>query len=161
MNYSFVIRKATVEDAQSIRYVLQESFQKYMKEAGLHGTMEALNETVDDIKADIEKKVVFIALIDEMPVGTARVEFMPDNTAYLTRFGVRPDFHNIGIGKAMMNLIDKLLDAEGVQRVRLHTASNYNGLVRFYYGRGFFVESVSYERGYPRACMLKELGAKS
>ncbi len=161
MNYSFIIRKATVEDAGSISSVLQESFSKYLKVAGLNGTMDALKETVEDIKVDIERKVVFIALIDEMPVGTARVEFLKDNTAYLTRFGVRPDFHNIGIGKAMMNVIDKLLIAEGIKKVRLHTASNYKGLVRFYYGRGFFVESVSYERGYPRACMIKQISLES
>ncbi len=156
MNYSFIIRKAAIKDAEDIRTVLQESFIKYMKDTGLSGTMEALEEDLDKIKLDIEAKDVFIAYIDNIPVGTIRVEIKPDKTAYISRFGVRLDYHNIGIGKSLMNLIDKLLTAHGVTSVSLHTASKYMDLVRFYYGRGFYVKSTSTDRGYVRALMIKE-----
>lgn len=136
--------------------VLQESFRKYMQEAGLAGTMEALEETVESIRAEIETKEVFIALIDNTPVGTIRVQILPDGTAYISRFGVRPEYHNIGIGKALMNLVDKLLKSKGVKKVSLHTASKYRDLVRFYYGRGFYIDSTSKDRGYVRALMVKE-----
>jgi len=156
MNYSFLIRKAVPEDAEAIQSILVESFKKYMKDTGLVGTMEALEETIDDIKKDIEAKEVFIAFIDETPVGTIRVEIFPDNTAYISRFGVRLQYHNIGIGKALMSLVDKVLKSRGVKKVSLHTASKYKDLVRFYYGRGFYIDSTTKDRGYVRALMVKE-----
>ncbi|HOQ38251.1 MAG TPA: GNAT family N-acetyltransferase [Acetivibrio sp.] len=156
MDYSFVIRKAQLEDAEEIRSITKEAFKKYMQDAGLSGTMEALEESLEDIKKDIETKEVFIAFIDSIPVGTIRVEILPDNTAYISRFGVRLDYHNIGIGKAMMNLVDKLLVSKGIKRVSLHTASKYKALMRFYYGRGFYVDSTTKDKGYVRALLVKD-----
>jgi hypothetical protein len=49
-----------------------------------------------------------------------------------------------------------MLAAKNIEKVSLHTASNYYALVRFYYGRGFYVDSVSKERGYARALMIKD-----
>lgn len=156
MNYSFVIRKATIEDAESIQMIMHEAFKKYMQDTGLTGTMEALEESIEDIKNDIATSEVFIALIDNTPVGTVRVKILSDNTAYLSRFGVSLSYHNIGIGKSLMNLVDKILKFKGVNRVSLHTASKYFDLVRFYYGRGFYIDSTTKDRGYVRALMVKE-----
>ncbi len=156
MNYSFVIRKANLDDAEAIQNITKEAFKKYMKDTGLTGTMEALEESLEDIKRDIESKEVFIAIIDNIPVGTIRVHILPDNTAYISRFGVRLEYHNIGIGKSMMNLVDKLLIAKGIKKVRLHTASKYSELMQFYYSRGFYVDSTTNERGYIRALLVKD-----
>jgi ribosomal protein S18 acetylase RimI-like enzyme len=156
LNYAFVIRKATAEDAPAIKGIMYEAFRKYMEDTGLAGTMEALKETAEDIEKDILTKEVFIALIDDIPVGTIRVHIFDDNTAYISRFGVRLDYHNIGIGKSLMNLVDKLLKARGIRQVSLHTASKYKDLVRFYYGRGFYIDSTNRDRGYVRALMVKE-----
>lgn len=156
MNYSFVIRKAAVEDAGSIQEIMRESFKKYMEDTGLTGTLEALEESIEDIKSDIRQKEVFIALIDDIPVGSIRVEITADNTAYISRFGVKPDYHNIGIGKALMNLVDKVMKSKGIKKVSLYTASKYRDLVRFYYGRGFYIDSTTKDRGYVRALMVKE-----
>lgn len=156
MNYSFVIRKATLEDAGSIHMIMQEAFKKYMQDTGLIGTMEALEESVEDIKLDIAAKEVYIAFIDDTPVGTVRVQLYADNTAYISRFGVSLHYHNIGIGKSLMNLVDKILKSKGIRKVSLHTASKYMDLVRFYYGRGFYIDSTTKDRGYVRALMVKE-----
>lgn len=160
MNYSFIIRKAVVKDAQAIKEILTEAFGLYIKETGITATLDALGETVEQIAEDITGREVFIATIDDMPVGTIRVKVMPDNTAYISRFGVSPQYHNIGIGKSLMNLVDKMLVSKGVASVSLHTASKYTALVRFYYGRGFHVDSVSKDRGYARALMVKEYAAE-
>jgi ribosomal protein S18 acetylase RimI-like enzyme len=156
MNYSFIIRKATIEDAPAIELIIQEAFKKYMRDTGLSGTMDALSESLETIESDIMEKEVYIALIDDKPVGTIRIKMLPDNTAYISRFGVMLDYHNIGIGKSLMNLADKILISHGVKSVSLHTASKYRDLVRFYYGRGFYVESTSMDRGYIRALLVKE-----
>jgi ribosomal protein S18 acetylase RimI-like enzyme len=156
MNYSFVIRKATIGDANYIKGIMQEAFKKYMQDTGLTGTMEALEESISTIEKDILTKEVFIALMDDIPVGTVRVELLPDGTAYVSRFGVSLQYHNIGIGKSLMNLVDKWVGAKGIKKVSLHTASKYKDLIRFYYGRGFYVASTSTDRGYVRALLVKE-----
>lgn len=156
MNYSFIIRKATIEDAPAIATIIQESFKKYMQDTGLSVMMDALTESIATIEADIAEKEVYIALIDNNPVGTIRIKIMPDKSAYISRFGVMLDYHNIGIGKSLMNLADKILMHNGVKKVSLHTASKYRDLIRFYYGRGFYIESTSTDRGYIRALLVKE-----
>lgn len=155
--YNFSIRRATPEDAEAIREIIGEAFRKYMEHAGIEGTMEALEETVDDIKKDIETKEVFVAFVDDIPVGTIRIQLFPDSTALISRFGVKLDYHNIGIGRALMSLADDILKARGIKKVRLYTASKYRELVRFYYSRGFYIDSTSTDRGYVRALMVKEL----
>lgn len=156
MDYSFIIRKADLDDAPAIQGIVRESFKKYMEDTRLVGTMDALEETLEDIRKDIESKEVYIAFIDNVPVGSIRIEFLPDGNAYISRFGVRLQYHNIGIGKSFMNLVDKLMYARGVKRVSLHTASKYRELIRFYYGRGFYIDSTTKERGYVRALLVKE-----
>jgi ribosomal protein S18 acetylase RimI-like enzyme len=156
VNYSFIIRKAVTADAPAIKEIMQESFKKYIEDTGLPGSVEALDESYGDIVRDIESKEVYIAVIDEIAVGTVRVRINPDNTAYLSRFGVKLSYHNIGIGKSLMNLVDKLLLARNVKSVSLHTASKYRDLIRFYYGRGFYIDSTSKDRGYIRALLVKE-----
>lgn len=156
MNYSFIIRKATIDDAPAIAQIMQEAFKKYMQDTGLSGTMDALTENLQNIEEDILEKEVYIAFIDDNPVGTIRIRIMPDNTAYISRFGVMLGYHNIGIGKSLMNLADKILISKGVKKVYLHTASKYRDLIRFYYGRGFYIESTSTDRGYIRALLVKE-----
>lgn len=154
MLYSFIIRRATPEDAPAVYRILQSAFQEYLRITGI-ATTDALGESVPDIEREIASKAVYIALIDEEIVGTLRLDIQEDS-AYLSRFAVDHQNRNIGIGKALMSVVDKFLTSKGIRRVALHTASRHNALMRFYYGRGFFVESVETDRGYLRCKMAKE-----
>ncbi len=154
MDYSFIIRRAEVSDAGDVYAILQKAFREYAESAGLT-EVEALKETTADIEKEIRDKVVYIALIDRIIVGTVRVDISGD-TAYISRFAVNSSHRNIGIGKSLMNLVDKYLISKNVREVSLHTASRYGALMRFYYGRGFYAESVRHDRGYPRARLVKE-----
>ncbi|NLC62837.1 MAG: GNAT family N-acetyltransferase [Thermoanaerobacterales bacterium] len=154
MDYSFIIRRAKPLDAPNVYDILQKAFREYADASGIK-KLEALTETVEDIERAIKEKVVFIAIIDNVIVGTVRVD-ISGNSAYISRFAVNSAYRNIGIGKSLINLVDKYLISKKVKSVSLHTASRYGALVRFYYGRGFYVESVTYDRGYPRAKMVKE-----
>lgn len=156
MNYSFIIRKASVEDAKAIQCICREAFEKYSRDAMIPFKISALNETVEDIISDIHTKEVFVAFIDDVPVGSVRIEVLDSENAYLSRFAVSLEHHNIGIGKSLINIVDKFLKAQKIKRVKLHTASRHADLIRFYYSRGFYVESTSVESGYIRALMVKE-----
>jgi len=156
MNYSFIIRKACADDAKLVKEVMDDSFSLYKTKILPVGELDVLNETIEDIKNDILNKAVFIALIDSEAVGSVRIELGKDSEAFISRFGVKQKFHNIGIGKALMNLADKYLLSENIKKAKLYTASKYADLMRFYYGRGFYVHSITTDRGYVRALMIKE-----
>lgn len=159
MDYSFIIRRAeaTELDAKAVHVVMQEAFRKYREDTGLPGIPEALQESVEDILRDIREQYVYLAFVDGVPVGSIRIAIQTENrTAYISRFGVRADYRNIGIGKSFINLVDKLLRSKGVKKACLHTASQYTALVRFYYGCGFYIHSTSVDRGYIRALFVKD-----
>ncbi len=151
----FQIRLANYDDIPAIMDMTKEAFLKYKEMLGID-RLDALEETYEDIKHDIDTKIVLVALDDGQYVGSVRVEILPDNTAYLTRFGVRISNQNNGIGKSIMNLVDKIMIKKGVKRIYLHTGSKITGLIRFYYGRGFYIESTDVERGYIRAKLVKK-----
>ena len=153
--YGFTIRLATENEIDDIIEITKTAFQKYIDNTGLKD-IEALNETREDIKKDLKEKLVFVAFINNVPVGSVRIKIRDDGTAYLSRFGVIQNNQNQGVGKGLMSVVDGVMKKRNVKRLELHTAAKYFDLVRFYYGRKFYVESISEERGYKRALMVKE-----
>jgi N-acetylglutamate synthase-like GNAT family acetyltransferase len=152
----FEVRRAVEGDIPEIQEITREAFKMYMEGAGIVGRLAALEETYEDVKQDIETKEVFVALLDNKIVGSVRVELMPDKTAYLSRLGVSKENQSHGVGRVLMNVVDKVMIENGVTNLYLHTASRLFSLVRFYYGRGFYIESTSNDRGYIRALLCKE-----
>ncbi len=153
----FQIRLATYDDIPAIMTITREAFAKYGEMANCDcNKLEAMRETEDDIRRDIDNKIVLVAFQDGTPLGSVRVEIFPDNTAYLSRFGVRLNSQNNGIGKNIINLVDRIMIAKGIKKLSLHTGSKVTSLIRFYYGRGFYIESTDTDRGYVRALLVKE-----
>ncbi len=155
MESLFQVRVATVEDTESVLEITHEAFQKYIELAGLDH-IAAVDETYEEVKKDIEDKLVLIAFSDGVPVGSVRLEIRDDHTAYLSRFGVKMTNQNSGIGKSIMNLADKIMVKNGVKQIQLHTCSKITSLIRFYYGRGFYIDSTDKSRGYVRALLVKD-----
>ena len=156
MNKYFEVRRASQHDAEAIKKITDEAFEKYCEMAQLD-TIAALSEPIDVIHKDIEEKIVLVAYIDEEVVGSVRVGINEETKeAYLSRFGVSTRYQNLGIGKALMNMVDITMRHNGVKRICLHTASKVFSLVRFYYGRGFYIDSTSKDRGYVRALLVKD-----
>ncbi len=151
----FEVRLANENDVESIIDITKEAFTSYVKLAKIP-TTPALNETPEDILDDLNKKIVLIALSDKTPVGCVRIEILDNNTAYLSRFAVRTTSQNNGIGKSIMNLVDKIMIEKGIKEIALHTGAKITPLVRFYYGRGFYIDSTDKSKGYVRACLKKE-----
>lgn len=156
MNTGFEVRRATYGDVDAIAQITSEAFVKYAQMAGID-TVAALTETAEDIKRDIDSKLVLVAFMDGEPVGSVRVDVdLESQTAYLSRFGVRLSVQNNGIGKSLINLVDLKMKELGIRKICLHTAAKVGVLVRFYYGRGFYVDSTTKDRGYIRAFMCKD-----
>ena len=68
-----------------------------------------------------------------------RVEVFPDKTAYLSRFAVKVTSQNNGIGKSIMNLVDKIMVKKGVTQIQLHTGSKITSLIRFITAEDFIL----------------------
>lgn len=155
MNLGFEVRYATYDDIEAIAQITSEAFKKYAEMIGME-SVAALCETYDDIKKDIDENIVLVAFSDGMPVGSVRVRINADNTAYLYRFGVRLQVQNNGIGKSLMSLVDIKMREMGIKKISLHTGSKVASLVKFYYGRGFYIDSTAKDCGYVRAHLVKE-----
>ncbi|MDF2840287.1 MAG: family acetyltransferase [Clostridia bacterium] len=151
-----VVEKARQRHIPQIQEVSKEAFGLYAEGAGIAAIVGSLNETYDYLKEEIENKMVFVALLGDVVVGTVRVEVKEDHTAYLSRFGVKGEYQSKGIGKLLMNAVDEAMEELGIEKLYLHTASRMLSLVRFYYARGFYIESTTKNRGYIRALLCKE-----
>lgn len=152
----FQIRAAAYKDIPAIADITREAFTEYAHMSP-QADPEALRETEADIKRDIDTKIVLIAVRDDTPVGSVRIAVDKETeTAYLSRFAVKLTAQNSGIGKSLMKMVDELMQKYGVKRLSLHTDSKLAPLIRFYYGRGFYIESTDTSRGYVRAHLVKE-----
>ncbi len=152
----FSVRSATYDDIEAIWRITREAFEKYA-ELSPSADPEALRETYADIKRDIDTKIVLIAQSNGFPVGSVRIEVdKKTQTAYLSRFAVKLNSQNNGVGKSLMSLVDEIMQKEGVKRISLHTDSRLSPLIRFYYGRGFHIDSTDKSKGYTRAYLVKE-----
>ena len=155
-NTLFQVRVATYEDIPDIMRITREAFISYRELAGIEST-PALNESYRDIENDLKTKIVLIAFSNGDPVGSVRLEINKETqTAYLSRFGVKTTSQNNGIGKSIMNIVDKIMLDQGVKHLSLHTASKISSLIRFYYGRGFYIDSTDKSKGYIRALLVKD-----
>ena len=153
--YPFEVRIAKPEDALKIKEITKNAFIKYCKIAGIKN-IDALNETEEDILKDIETKLCFVAFMKNEIIGSVRIEIFDDKTAYLSRFGVSVNHQNLGVGKAILDMVDSAMIKMGVKKLCLHTASKVTSLIRFYYGRGFYIDSTTKDRGYIRALLCKD-----
>ena len=93
----------------------------------------------------------------QQPVGTIRFEMVTGKIAYISRFAVRLDVHNCGVGKELVKTAIELATIQGAHIATLHTASKMTSLVRLYYGFNFYIHSTSSDRGYIRALFYASL----
>lgn len=157
---AFEIRKATFEDIPYIQIITREAFKLYSDNAGLTCKIPALCEDSCDIRKDISSKIVLVACYNNEVIGSVRVEVKKNNSAYFSRFGVAESFQNKGVGTFLMNAVDAIMKESGIEKMYLHTASKLLSLVRFYYDKGFYIQSTSTKRGYVRALLCKEYNSQ-
>lgn len=156
MNVSVNIRMAHPEDVEAIHHITQEAFSKYQHDLGMDGPVAALKESREDILRDMAQKMVLIGFVNDEPVGSIRCEVF-DELAYISRFGVLPNVQKSGIGGMLISKVEELCREMSIKAIALHTSSRMYGLIRFYYGKGYFIHSTTFDRGYIRALLVHEL----
>ncbi len=151
------MRPAKIADIPRIHNITLEAFKQYADSIHLD-KVDALEETFADIEQDIAEKTVLVAETSGTNpdiVGSLRLQFLPDGTVYLTRFGVCKNQQNNGIGKALMDAVDNLMHEKGIHELHLHTATRSKQNVVFYYRVGFYIDSITHDRGYSRGLFIK------
>ena len=102
------IERATISDAGEI-LVLQKL--AYQSEAEIYDdfNIPPMVQTLEGIEKDFGNQFFLKAVMDGKIIGSVRA-YKKDGTCYIGRLIVHPDFQNQGIGKILMNEIEKVFN---------------------------------------------------
>ena len=157
MMESIIFKKATAADVAVIKRVTRKAFTGYAKEIRKADKVAALHETDAQILSDIQKKHVYICEVDGEVAGAVRFEVLQQGIAYLSRLAVDPEFQSLGIGGLLLEKVRRQCEELGVRAITLHTASRMRSSVAFYLKNGYYIHSITRDKAYIRAFMVKEL----
>lgn len=127
------ISQAAAQDAEAI---LKLQKLAYQSEAKLYNddSIPPLRQTVDEIKAEFSKQTFLKATENGQIVGAVRA-YVKDDTCYIGRLIVHPDFQGQGIGTALMRAIEN--EFPNVKRFELFTGSRSVDNIRLYDRLGY------------------------
>ncbi|MBH8555847.1 GNAT family N-acetyltransferase [Nostocaceae cyanobacterium CENA357] len=92
-----------------------------------------------DISALLHKSVtVFLARLDNEPVGCGAVKFFPQGYAEVKRMYIKPAFRGQGIGKKILNQIELYVKEANIYTVRIETGIYQHEAIRLYEKVGFY-----------------------
>jgi N-acetylglutamate synthase-like GNAT family acetyltransferase len=131
------IRKAKHRDAAAIESLLYESFLEYERAY----TPEAFRITRSE-KREIESRIkhwtVWVALHSNVIVGTVSVH--PEGEAlHIRSMAVRPSMRGRGIGKLLLQRVEKFASTNRYKRLILNTTPFLASAIRLYERCGFRV----------------------
>lgn len=154
-----IVLPAQKEDIESILKITHDAFLIYKHELDVDTPLKALSETEKDILIDINENNVYVvkSKLDNSLLGAIRFKLISENLAYIYRFAVNPTAHNTGVGTMLFEKVINECKGLNISAICLHTNLKYDKLVRYYYGKQFYVHSTSTTKGYMRALFVKEL----
>lgn len=136
---TITIRKAAPADAEHILAIQKRAFQRYLGPLTPE-QIPPLHETVEAVQLDIERKTVLVALSDQLPAGSVRYT-IKGGVCMIERLSVNPAFQRNGIGKALMNAIEKETSGRA-HKLHLETGLLADNLLPFYTRLGYVTEAL-------------------
>jgi predicted N-acetyltransferase YhbS len=130
------IRPATESDFDRILKVQQAAFGEY---ASLYEVSAWTTETLDSIREDAKEKRILAAEADGVVVGSVRF-WNVAGVCVIRLLSVRPDYQKRGVGKALMQEIERVMtDAHKFYAcTMLRTARN----IQFFSSLGYRAETI-------------------
>lgn len=151
------LREASLADAPKVLEITKKAFTAYAEEVRKKEKIQALYETIDDVKRDIEKINVYVCELDGEIIGSVRFEVLDRGIAYLSRFAMSPECQNLGLGGLLLEKVRLACINLGVRAIALYTASRMRSSVAFYLKNGYYIHSIDKSSDYIRALMVNEL----
>lgn len=93
-----------------------------------------LIQTIDELRKEFTECVIFKVVVDNQLIGSIRA-VEKDETCYIGRVIVHPDFQNMGIGKKLMDAIE--LKYSHIKRFELFTGFKDEKNLYFYNKLGY------------------------
>jgi ribosomal protein S18 acetylase RimI-like enzyme len=118
-----IIEQAKVEDAAAI---LSLQHLAYQTEGEIYNdyTIPPLIQTLDELKEEFGEYLVLKAIINDRIVGSVRGR-MDEDTCYVGRLIVHPEYRNQGIGRKLMDELEpRFPDARVFQLFTGHKSKN-------------------------------------
>jgi ribosomal protein S18 acetylase RimI-like enzyme len=133
MHPSFEVTQATVVDAAEILEIQKAA---YMIEAEIYDdfTIPPLLQTLEEIRAEFERMLILKAVLEQMIVGSVRA-YSREETCFVGRLIVRPEFQDRGIGTSLLNEIERRFP--DVRRFELFTGHKSERNLHLYKKLGY------------------------
>lgn len=128
-----IVTRARVEDAGEI---LDLQKLAYQSEAQLYqdDSLPPLLQTAAEILRDFENQFVLKAVLNDQIIGSVRA-YIDQDTCYIGRLVVHPEYQNHGIGQALMQMIEQCCSR--VSRYELFTGHRSEHSLHLYQKLGY------------------------
>jgi predicted N-acetyltransferase YhbS len=117
----------------------------------------ALDETETQVRTDVLENTVFVYEKKGKLLGAVRLKRVSDELLYLNRFAVKPRLQNGGVGSELITAAIAYAKQNGFKAIYLFSNAKNIELGRFYYGKGFYIHSTSFDLGYIRGLYIREV----
>ena len=129
-----IITQAVKEDLPIILDIQRKAFLEVARTFNLK-SMPQIEQTLESLTAEFKNHTILKASLANTIVGSVRA-YHDDNTCYISRLVVLPEYQNRGIGKALMKEIEKQFK-NIVKRYELFTGSRDQRNVYLYNQLGY------------------------
>jgi GNAT superfamily N-acetyltransferase len=133
------IRNARYDDIQKILTLLVDTFRPYQRYYTEDAFVHAILLSSDEIRKRLEdpKKLVIVAVIKNRIIGTITASFQDDTQVYLQSMGVLPDFQGFGIGRLLLEKIERITGEKNYKRIYFECFEPLDKSIKLYEKCGY------------------------
>lgn len=156
MELTVIIERAALEDAEEI---LDLQKLAYQSEAKIYDddTIPPLTQTLGEIRNDFQRQIFLKASMGGKIISSVRA-FMKEETCFIGRLIVHPDFQNQGIGLKLMNEVER--DFSQARRFELFTGQKSERNIHFYQKLGYHVFKTETVTKYLQLLYMEKLAPR-
>ncbi|KAB7672051.1 GNAT family N-acetyltransferase [Bacillus sp. B1-b2] len=156
--------ESTKDDIEQLTKLLNISY-KQLADLGFNYMATHQDSTVT--RRRIKNAVCLIALKDSEIIGSITYYspknntgchwYDKDNVAKIGQFGVNPSFQSKGVGRELLELVEKLATKDKAEELALDTAEGASHLIQYYGKKGYrFIEYVNWNHTNYRSVVLSK-----
>ncbi|GAA4927217.1 GNAT family N-acetyltransferase [Streptomyces coeruleoprunus] len=154
MGMSVTISAASAQDAEQI---LKLQYLCYQSEAELYGdySIEPLTQTLDDLRAELDRGHALVARLGGEVVASVRGEVDATGTAHIAKLIVHPRMRRHGLGGRLLDAIEQHFADGGAphaKRFQLFTGHRSERNLSLYRKKGY--EAVATRQVGPRLTLI-------